>query len=382
LTDEGFMGIKQLLAWVGLKWQLFALWFLSSVELVFLVGDYSLAARLAALFALVMLFTLTMLSLLSDVRGVKSYLHQIQQQKNLEWITYVNGCLSGLRDPLHEVFKHYERELAKYKDAIKEMAFSSSELANTARRFSHSAANQSAATTSSAAAITQMSYSLEDIATRIQATRDRATEALALTVKGSAALHEASEEVGQVAELAKDTQTRINTLDELMLSVTRMSRIIGEIAEQTNLLALNAAIEAARAGENGRGFAVVADEVRGLAMRSQGSATEISSGIALVQANMQQVLASMDLVLHKTVSCQLRVHHADDALGEISSQTKDVFQLVDAISIATAEQSVAVREISTHVETVATHAQENSARAGQSAEVADHLHSLTHQLGS
>ena len=110
-----------------------------------------------------------------------------------------------------------------------------------------------------------------------------------------------------------------------MHSVTRMSRIISEIAEQTNLLALNAAIEAARACEYGRGFAVVADEKRGLAKRSKGSAIEISSSIAKVQANMQKVLMSMRSVLDKTVYCQSRVQNADSALHDISIGTNDVF---------------------------------------------------------
>lgn len=328
-----------------------------------------------ALFALVS--GVTLLSLFDDIAGLKSYLEQLSHEENLEWKLHVNGFLFPLREPLHEILKPYRRALDANCDALKEMAFSSAELAANARNYSQSAADQSAATTSSAAAITEMSYSLEDISQRIKSTRDRATEALQLTEKGSAALKNATTEVAQVAELAKDTEQRIATLDELMHSVTNMSRIISEIAEQTNLLALNAAIEAARAGEYGRGFAVVADEVRGLAKRSQGSATEISSSIAKVQANMQQVLLSMNSVLDKTVYCQSSVQHADSALKDISARTNDVFELVDAIAVAASQQSVAVREISHHVETVANHAQDNSQRAGQAAEIAEHLHRLT-----
>lgn len=331
-------------------------------------------------FALIVLISgLTLCSLFDDIQGLKRYLLQFSNEQNLEWQVHVNGFLFPLREPLHEILKPYRRALDANQDALKEMSFSSSELATNAHSYSQSAADQSAATTSSAAAITEMSCSLEDIAQRIKATRDKATEALVLTEKGSAALKNANVEVTQVAELAKDTQQRITALDELMHSVTSMSRIIGEIAEQTNLLALNAAIEAARAGEYGRGFAVVADEVRSLAKRSQGSSSEISTSVAKVQTNMQQVLLSMTSVLDKTAYCQSSVQNADTALKNISIKTHDVFLLVDAIAVAASQQSVAVREISGHVETVAVHAHENSQRAGQAAEIAEHLYRLTRQ---
>lgn len=374
-----WIGIKQALLIFGFGRILLSLGLLSCSLFIFEVTNFPSIIIYANYLFLVLLGGCSLLSVFDDVRGLHIYFIHLKDKKNLEWKTYVNGFLFPLREPLHEILKPYHRTLDANRDALKEMAFSSAELATNARQYSESAANQSAATTSSAAAITQMSYCLDDIAKRITATRDRATEALQLTEKGSAALHSANSEVAQVAELAKDTEKRINTLDELMRSVTSMSRIIGEIAEQTNLLALNAAIEAARAGEYGRGFAVVADEVRGLAMRSQGSATEISTSIAKVQANMQQVLFSMTSVLDKTAYCQTSVQNADSALQEISTRTNEVFMLVDAIAVAASQQSVAVREISGHVETVANHAHDNSQRAGQAAEIAEHLHRLTRQ---
>ncbi len=374
-----WVSIKQALLIFGLGRILVLLALLTCSLFILEISGFSQILMQANYLFLILLGGCTLVSLLDDVRGLHMYLAYLGDKKNLEWKSYVNGFLFPLREPLHEILKPYHRTLDANRDALKEMAFSSAELAANARQYSESAANQSAATTSSAAAITEMSYCLEDIAKRISATRDRATEALHLTEKGSNALQEANSEVTQVAELAKDTERRITTLDELMQSVTSMSRIISEIAEQTNLLALNAAIEAARAGEYGRGFAVVADEVRSLAKRSQGSATEISTSIAKVQANMQQVLMSMTSVMDKTTYCQSSVKHADAALKDISARTHEVFVLVDAIAVAASQQSVAVREISGHVETVANHAHDNSQRAGQAAEIAEHLHRLTRQ---
>ncbi len=314
-----------------------------------------------------------------DMAGIKHYLSAVDREQPVDWNQLVSGPLQGLHDTFIDVFKSRQRRNAEYKDAVKEMGHSSLELAINAKEVSKSAAYQSSATTSSAAAITEISHSIDDISNRIGAARTAATTACDLSKQGGSALASASREVNDVASLARETETRVSQLDALMHDVTSMSKIISDIAGQTNLLALNAAIEAARAGEQGRGFAVVADEVRALATRSHGSAAEIAINIARVQHTMQQVLVSMKSVVEKTDNSLQQVASADSSLTSILTTTDVVFGLIDEITIAAEQQSIAAREISTHIETVADLANQNSFRAGQAAEIADHLHKLTHQ---
>lgn len=314
-----------------------------------------------------------------DIAGIQRYLFSVDKEQAVDWTQLVTGPLHGLHDTFIEVFKARQRRNAEYKDAVKEMGHSSLELATNAKEVSKSAAYQSSATTSSAAAITEISHSIDDISSRISAARDAATNACDLSKQGGYSLAGASREVNEVANLARETELRVSQLDTLMHNVTSMSKIISDIAGQTNLLALNAAIEAARAGEHGRGFAVVADEVRALSVRSQGSATEIAMNIARVQESMQQVLGSMKSVVEKTHNSLQGVASADDSLKSILTTTDVVFSLIDEIAVAAGQQSIAAREISKHIETVADLANQNSFRAGQAAEIADHLHKLTHQ---
>ncbi len=314
-----------------------------------------------------------------DVAGIKQYLLAVDRGQVVEWNQLVVGPLQGLHDTIIEVFKNRQRRNAEYRDAVKEMGHSSLELANNAKEVSKSAAYQSNATTSSAAAITEISHSIDDISSRISAARDAATNACELSKQGGQSLAGASREVNDVASLARETEARVSQLDALMRNVTSMSNIISDIAGQTNLLALNAAIEAARAGEHGRGFAVVADEVRALAVRSHGSAAEIAVNIARVQESMQQVSGSMKSVVEKTDKSLREVANADASLMMILTTTNAVFGLIDEIAVAAGQQSIAAREISKHIETVADLANQNSFRAGQAAEIADHLHKLTYQ---
>lgn len=314
-----------------------------------------------------------------DIEGMKQYLSAVDKDEVVDWNRLVAGPLNSLHNTFIDVFKSRQRRNAEYKDAVKEMGHSSFELAANAKEVSKSAAYQSSATASSAAAITEISHSIDDISSRIVAARDAATKACDYSKSGGGALAGASREVSTVANLARETEVRVSQLGILMRDVTSMSQIISDIAGQTNLLALNAAIEAARAGAHGRGFAVVADEVRALAVRSQGSASDIASNIARVQESMQQVLVSMKNVVEKTDKSLQGVFSADESLKSILTTTDDVFGLIDEIAVAAGQQSVAAREISKHIETVADLANQNSYRAGQAAEIADHLHRLTHQ---
>ena len=313
----------------------------------------------------------------NSVEQVRACLLSIRQSQPIDSPVYLPKAFAMLLDDTRETFKHFQRRNAEFRDAVKEMGYSSSELAGNANEVSSSAAFQSKATTSSAAAITEISHSIDDVSQRIVSARAAATAACELSESGAQALVTASDEVKQVAGLAQETQTRIAALEELMVKVTAMSRIIGEISEQTNLLALNAAIEAARAGEHGRGFAVVADEVRALAQRSQGSAADIATNILQVQTTMQQVRGSMGSVVEKTGKSMVEVERAEAALAFINQRTRDVFSLIDDIAVAAQQQSQAAHEISQHIETVASLANENSGRAIQAAEIAEHLHRLT-----
>ena len=371
--------LGQIVAAVKLWWVLTAIF----CSLLLVGGAIALGVSSDWLLGPLLLVALLMLGLIQglqwDIAGVKHYLQAVEQGETPDWNKLVVGPLQGLHDVFIGVFKNQLRRNAQFQDAVREMGHSSAELSSNAREVSQSAANQSHATASSAAAITEISHSIDDISTRISAARDAATQACNLSQQGGRALSAAGQEVQAVTGVAEEMAARVSELDNLMRSITSMSQVIGEIAGQTNLLALNAAIEAARAGEHGRGFAVVADEVRALSVRSQGSAQEIATHIAAVQEAMQQVLGNMQGVVDKSKRSLAGVDTADRALRDILTTTEGVFGLIDEIAVAAGQQSTAAREISQHIELVADLANKNSYRAGQAAEIAEHLHRLTHQ---
>ncbi len=156
-------------------------------------------------------------------------------------------------------------------------------------------------------------------------TQDMAEKGAEVIQKTASGMREISADIDESSQL-------IAKLGDRSQQITAIVNTIRGIADQTNLLALNAAIEAARAGEQGRGFAVVADEVRQLAARTSGSTTEISSMIAMIQAETRQAIDSMDATRDRAAQGVELANQAGTVILQIREGTSEAVQAVSAFA--------------------------------------------------
>ena len=170
---------------------------------------------------------------------------------------------------------------------------------------------------------------------------------------GGDAMDQTVNNIGELRDTIGETAKKVKRLGEASQEISKVVSLINQIAMQTNLLAINAGIEAARAGEDSQGFAVVAEEVAELATRSAAATREIEQIVANIQQETSEVVNAMEQGTTQVVKSSQMVGEAKQSLRQVVDGSRQVDELVQAISNATVSQVDTSAQISQLMQAIA-----------------------------
>jgi methyl-accepting chemotaxis protein len=278
-----------------------------------------------------------------------------------------------MRNSLHELVASLRQNSGVLRRAAETITGSVSEGAR-------SSAEQSEAVSSIAAAVEQLSVSIDQVDEHAKTAHAVTGATNQQTTEGARVIQDAILEMREIAKAVNHTAGSIRTLESHSGQIASIVRTIREIADQTNLLSLNAAIEAARAGEQGRGFAVVADEVRSLAERTARSTEEISQMIDKVLVSTRDTSREMTRSVERVDQGVDLATRADASMTQIREGMGEATLAVDGINTSLSEQSAAARDMALRVEMLARSAESHMASTERTSQEANRMRQLAADL--
>jgi len=284
-----------------------------------------------------------------------------------------NDLIGEIIDAFNLMASNLRNMIGQISSATTQLAAAAEQTSTVTDETSRGVQQQQAEIDSIAAAMNEMTSTVQEVA-RNAADASSAADSANTESRNGALV--ATEAIGGIDALQSQVDSAAQVIRDLEKEgehIGSVLDVIRGIAEQTNLLALNAAIEAARAGEQGRGFAVVADEVRTLASRTQQSTQEIQDMITSLQEGTGNAVKVMEGAQNMAQESSDLVEKAAESLAMIAGSVSSINDMNTMIASAVEEQSAVTAEMQTNMNNIREVADRSADGAQQTAQASEEL---------
>lgn len=254
--------------------------------------------------------------------------------------------LGALANTINDMATDLSKIAAKTRSATDSLTSISSEIYQSAR-------SQSAGATEQAAAVSEVTATLEQIQEGARTTLRRATNLSQAAERIRVEGNRGSEAVSKAMASMVEIRERMNTIAETILKLSNQTAQIGEItnsvqalAQQSKMLALNAAIEASKAGEAGKGFGVVAAEVRLLAERSEEATEQVRQILEDIQRATEVAVIATEEGNKEVATGNGLVEMSGKAVNDLSAIILDTSEASQQIVASVEEETTGIEQVS------------------------------------
>ncbi|MEI6426884.1 MAG: methyl-accepting chemotaxis protein [Pseudanabaena sp. ELA607] len=174
------------------------------------------------------------------------------------------------------------------------------------------------------------------------------------------------------------TAHTVQNLGNSSQKVNRVLALLNELAVQINFIAINASLEGAKSGNKNNSLIMIAEEIGQMASRSVDIAKEVEGIMQHLKTETTEVMQAVESSREQVVTSSNLLQNTQSSLQELSHLSKNIHELVTAMTETTQSQSKTSESVANLVNNMSQVAHS----ALQASEQAQHSLQSTAQINS